>query len=53
MPYIASALSEHHMPAFIFYRVYIGEVIAPVFIILGLWTRIASLVVVFNMSVAI
>jgi putative oxidoreductase len=52
-PYIAAALSEHHLPAFIFYGVYVGEVIAPVFIILGLWTRIASLVVVFNMIVAI
>ena len=52
-PYIASALSEHHLPALIFYGVYVGEVIAPVFMILGLWTRIASLVVVFNMIVAV
>lgn len=37
-PYIASALAEHHLPAFVLYGVYVGEVVAPVFIIVGLWT---------------
>ena len=42
--------AEHHQPAFVQSGVYVGEVVAPVFIIVGLRTRIASLVVVFNMS---
>jgi putative oxidoreductase len=51
--FIGSALASHGLPAFIAYGVYIGEVVAPLFIIAGMWTRIASLVVVFNMIVAI
>jgi putative oxidoreductase len=38
---------------FFAYAVYIGEVVAPLLIILGLWTRIAGMVVVVNMIVAI
>jgi putative oxidoreductase len=51
--FMGGALAQFHLPAFIAYGVYIGEVVAPVFIIAGLWTRVASLVVVFNMVVAI
>jgi putative oxidoreductase len=47
------ALAAHQLPPFVAYGVYVGEVIAPLFMILGVWTRIASLVVVFNMVVAI
>lgn len=35
------------------YFVYIGEVLAPVLLIIGLWTRAAALLVIANMSVAI
>ena len=51
--FMGGALAQFHLPAFIAYGVYIGEVVAPLFIIIGLWTRVASLVVVFNMIVAI
>ncbi len=51
--FMGGALEELHLPGFIAYGVYIGEVVAPFFIIIGLWTRVASLVVVFNMVVAI
>jgi len=51
--FIGGALASHGVPAFIAYLVYAGEVIAPIFIIAGLWTRIASLVVMVNMIVAI
>jgi putative oxidoreductase len=47
------ALAAYHLPGFVAYGVYLGEVVAPLFIIFGLWTRIASLVVVFNMIMAI
>jgi putative oxidoreductase len=53
IPMIEGAVTAFHLPAFIAYGVYIGEVVAPLFIIAGLWTRIASLVVVFNMIMAI
>ena len=51
--FIGGALAASHVPSFIAYGVYLGEVVAPLFIIFGLWTRVASLVVVFNMIVAI
>lgn len=41
------------MPAFFAYGVYIGEVIAPLLIILGIATRASSLVFVINCLVAI
>ena len=47
------ALAQFHLPAFVAYGVYVGEVVAPVFMIAGAWTRIASLVVAFNMVMAI
>jgi putative oxidoreductase len=41
------------LPAFVAYGVYVGELIAPIFIILGLYARFASGVVAFNMLMAI
>jgi putative oxidoreductase len=46
-------LAAMHLPAFIAYGVYVGEVVAPIFIVIGLWTRVAALVVAFNMVMAI
>jgi len=51
--FLGGALTAFHLPTFVAYGVYAGEVIAPLFMILGLWTRIASLVVVFNMIMAV
>ncbi|MGO9308456.1 MAG: DoxX family protein [Spirochaetia bacterium] len=51
--FLDGALTAFHLPTFVAYGVYVGEVIAPIFMILGLWTRIASLVVVFNMIMAV
>jgi putative oxidoreductase len=53
MGYIGQALAAWHLPAFVAYGVFVGEIVAPVFIIFGAWTRIASLVVIFNMIMAI
>jgi len=41
------------LPEFMAYGVYIGEVIVPIFIILGLYARIASSVLAINMLIAI
>ena len=46
-------LSEAGLPQFLAYGVYVGEVIVPIFLILGLYSRVASLVLAFNMFVAI
>lgn len=50
---IKHLLSEAGLPQFLAYGVYVGEVIVPVFLILGLYARVASLVLAFNMFVAI
>jgi putative oxidoreductase len=51
--FIEGALAGIGLPGFIGYGVYVGEVLAPAAIILGLWTRLASLVVAFDLVVAI
>ncbi len=50
---IMGDLERIHLPAFIGYGVYIGEVVAPLLIILGLWTRASALIVAFDLLVAI
>lgn len=51
--WMAGPLSGLGLPAFVGYGVYVGEVVAPIFLVLGKWTRIAGLVVAFNMLSAI
>src|SRR5690606_19246126 len=41
------------MPAFFAWGVYLGEVLAPILIILGIYTRLGGLLVIANMLVAI
>ena len=51
--WMAGPLSALGLPAFVGYGAYVGEVIAPIFLILGKWARIAGVVVAFNMLSAI
>jgi putative oxidoreductase len=51
--WMAEPLGAAHIPFFVGYGVYVGEVVAPIFIILGLWTRVASLLVAVNMVFAV
>jgi putative oxidoreductase len=53
MGMIAGQLAAHGLPAFIAYGVYIGEVLAPLLILLGIFTRLGGLLVVANMVFAI
>jgi putative oxidoreductase len=46
-------LSKTGLPPAFGYLVYVGEVIAPLMILLGIWTRSAALVVAINMIVAV
>jgi putative oxidoreductase len=50
---IGGQLAAAGMPAFFAYGAYIGEVLAPLMIILGIFSRIGGLLIVANMIVAI
>jgi putative oxidoreductase len=50
---IGGMLAAKGLPAFIAYGAYVGEVLAPVMIILGVFCRIGGLLVVANMIVAV
>jgi len=41
------------LPSGLGYLVYVGEVLAPMLLILGIWTRAAALIVAINMVVAV
>ena len=51
--FISGMLEKMGLPGAIGYLVYVGEVIAPLLILLGVWTRPAALVVAGNMIVAV
>ncbi|WP_313176769.1 DoxX family protein [Massilia sp.] len=51
--FITGMLQGLGLPAFLGYGVYVGEVVAPLLILVGLYTRPAALVVAINMVVAL
>jgi putative oxidoreductase len=51
--FVTGALAKLGLPEGIGYLVYIGEVVAPLLLIVGAWTRVAALVVAINMVVAL
>jgi putative oxidoreductase len=50
---IAGMLTSHGLPAGVAYLVYVGEILAPVLMIIGVLTRPAAVVVVINMLFAL
>ncbi len=50
---IKAMLAAHNLSDTLAYGVYLGELVAPILIILGLFSRIGGLLVVFNMIVAL
>lgn len=50
---IENMLVAHGLPAFFAWGVYVGEVIAPLLLIAGLYSRLGALLVAVNMVVAI
>jgi len=50
---IEGLVSAVSLPSAFAYLVYLGEVVAPVLLIIGLWTRLAAMVVAVNMVVAV
>ena len=51
--FIRSMLEGADLPGALAYGVYVGEVVAPLMIILGIYTRVGGLIVVVNMLFAI
>lgn len=51
--FIMGLLTKYGLPAQLGYLVYVGEVLAPLLVIIGLWTRPAALIIAVNMVVAI
>ena len=51
--FITQVVQDAGLPGFVAYGVYIGEVVAPVLVILGLHVRLGAAVIALNMAVAI
>jgi putative oxidoreductase len=51
--WMSGMLAEAGLPGFIRYGVYVGEVIAPILVIVGVFSRPAGLVIAINMAVAV
>jgi len=51
--WIKQPLGALHLPGVLAYGTYLAEVVAPVFIVAGYWTRVAALLVAFDMFMAI
>lgn len=51
--YIGGQLAAAHLPTYLVYGVFIGELLAPLMIILGVYARIGGLFVVINMIFAV
>jgi putative oxidoreductase len=51
--FITGLVVKAGLPAGLGYLVYVGEVIAPLLVLLGIWARLGALVIVINMIVAI
>ena len=51
--FIQGMLAAHGLPGFIAYGVYVGEILAPILVIIGFRTRLAALIVAFDMVMAI
>ena len=50
---VVGMLTAQHLPGFLAYGVYLGEVLGPLLVILGLYARIGGLLILANMIVAV
>ncbi|QEZ46460.1 DoxX family protein [Cupriavidus oxalaticus] len=51
--FVSKVVADAGLPAWVAYGVYIGEVVAPILLIIGLWSRLAAIVVAINMLFAL
>ena len=50
---VGGMLASHGLPSALAYLVYVGEIVAPVLLIIGLYTRPAAWIIAINMVVAL
>ena len=50
---IAAMLAQANLPAVLAWGVYLGEIVAPILLIIGVWTRLAAVLIAINMVVAV
>ncbi len=51
--YIIGVVEGAGLPSFLAYGAYVGEVLAPILLLIGWWTRVGALIIAINMLVAI
>jgi putative oxidoreductase len=51
--FLVDALAKAGLPSVLAYGVYLGEIVGPILIIVGVWTRLGALLIVANMVVAV
>lgn len=51
--FISELVAKFGLPPAFAYLVYVGEVIAPLLVLLGIWTRLGAFVIAANMVVAV
>ena len=51
--FLITAVTERGLPGVFAYGVYLGEIVGPILIIIGIWTRVGALLIVANMVVAV
>lgn len=50
---IKTMITAHNAPTILGYGVYLGEIVGPILVILGLFSRVGGLLITFNMIIAI
>ncbi len=53
LDFIGTQLAAHGLPAMLAYGVYVGEILAPIMLIAGIYSRLGAVLVMANMLVAI
>lgn len=51
--FVVGVVTKAGLPEVLAYGVYIGEILAPILLIVGVWTRLAALLIVANMVFAV
>ena len=50
---VVNVVTKAGLPSILAYGVYVGEIVAPIMLIVGVWTRLAAIVIVVNMVFAV
>src|SRR5208337_4684696 len=50
---IKHLIAQHNLPEFLSFGVYLGEIVGPALVILGLFSRVGGLLIVLNLAIAV